>query len=151
MRFENWKDGAELLALVAVVGSLIAVVLELRQTQAALQAQTYQERAFDAIAWHLDTAKNPQLDVLNPATFDRDNLGPEQMTTARSLLLALMIDADNEHYQYQHGFLDEAFYQNDTVETIVMFAPLWREFGLQEARPDFRAEVDRILAGLPAE
>lgn len=147
MRFENWKDAAELLALVAVVGSLIAVVIELRQTQAALQAQTYQERAFDAIAWHLDTAKNPQLDVLDPTNFDRDNLTAEQTTVARSLLFALMIDADNEHYQYENGFLDEAFYRNDTVETIVMFAPIWREFGLKESRPTFRAEVDRVLSG----
>lgn len=151
MRFENWKDAAELLALVAVVGSLFAVVIELRQTQAALQAQTYQERAFDAIAWHMETAKHPQLDVLNPANFDRDNLTTAQTTVARSLLLALMIDADNEHYQYENGFLDEAFYRNDTLETIAMFAPVWREFGLKESRPAFRAEVDRVLADQPAQ
>lgn len=150
MNVSKWKDAAELIALVAVIGSLIAVVVELRQTQAALQAQTYQERAFDAIAWHLDTARNPHLDPANLASFDRDNLSPEQQTMARSLLIALMIDADNEHYQYQQGFLDEAFYQNDTVETIVMFAPTWRAFGLKESRPAFRAEVDRVLALQPA-
>ncbi len=35
MNVSNWKDAAELVALVAVVLSLVAVVIELRQTQRA--------------------------------------------------------------------------------------------------------------------
>ena len=36
MSLDKWRDVAELVALVAVVGSLVLVVIELRQTQAAL-------------------------------------------------------------------------------------------------------------------
>jgi len=49
MKISPWKDLAELLALMAVVGGLVAVVFELRQTQSALSAQAYQTRALDVI------------------------------------------------------------------------------------------------------
>ncbi len=61
MNLTKWKDVAELVALIAVVGSLIAVAVELRQTQSALQAQTYQVRAFDGIAVNLEIAQNAEL------------------------------------------------------------------------------------------
>ena len=44
-----WKETAELIGILAIVASLIALVMELRQTQSALSAQTYQARAIDAI------------------------------------------------------------------------------------------------------
>ncbi len=50
MTISKWKDVAEIIALIAVIGSLVAVAVELRQTQAALQAEVYQSRAFDGIA-----------------------------------------------------------------------------------------------------
>jgi hypothetical protein len=61
MNITKWKDLAELVALIAVVGSLTAVAIELRQTQGALQAQAYQARAFDGIALNLEIAKNERL------------------------------------------------------------------------------------------
>ncbi len=52
----KWKDIAEIIALFALVASLIAVVFELRQTQVALQSQAYQARAFQAYDNHMDMA-----------------------------------------------------------------------------------------------
>jgi hypothetical protein len=132
------------------VGSLIAVVIELRQTQDALQAQTYQDRAFDAIDRQLDQAKNPQITILFQEDFDPENLTRTEYTIAVNMLYATMIDLDNEHYQYQHGFLEEDFYYGSTVQGIMRWGPVWREFNLRESRREFRAEVDRILSE-PAE
>ena len=148
MTFQKWRDVAELIALVAVVGSLIAVVTELRQTQAALQAQTYQDRAFDAIEWHMEIAKDPRLTIsgLVLDSFDPANLTPAEHEIAKSIVRTILIDADNEHYQYQRGFLDEDFYHGDTVDTIERFGPVWRKSGIRESRHDFRVEVDRILS-----
>jgi hypothetical protein len=61
MPIERWKDWFELIALVAVIGSLIAVVVELRQTQTAMRAQAYQARAFDGIEWNMELAKDESL------------------------------------------------------------------------------------------
>lgn len=57
MEFSKYKDIAELVALVAVIGSLIAATIELRQTQEALQAEAYQTRALDGIATNLTFAQ----------------------------------------------------------------------------------------------
>ena len=151
MNIQKWKDVAELIALVAVVGSLIALVIELRQTQDALQAQTYQDRAFDQIDQFLDQAKNPQLTILFQEDFDRENLTPTEHIIAINMLHVTMIDADNEHYQYQRGFLDEEFYYGNTVRGIMRWGPVWREFGIQESRREFQVEVDRILSERPDE
>ena len=151
MTIQKWKDVAELIALVAVVGSLIALVIELRQTQDALQAQTYQDRAFDQIDLNLDQAKNPQLTIIFQDDFDRENLTRTEFTVAINMLNVKMIDADNEHYQYQRGFLDEEFYYGNTVRGIMRWGPIWRDFGIQEPRREFRVEVDRILSERPDE
>ena len=146
MTIQKWKDIAELIALVAIVGSLIAVVIELQQTQAALQAQTYQDRAFDAIDWHMDVAINPQLGIVFDDDIDPANLTPTEHTILLNLMYTTMIDADNEHYQYQRGFIDDEFYYGDTTQTIAILGPVWRKFGIREPRPVFRDEVDRILS-----
>ena len=105
MTIERWKDTAELVALVAVIGSLIAVVYELRQTQAALRAQTYQERAIDAISTHFTLATNPG--IAPPGFYtgelDVDAMSASERESFLPLMYTIMIDADNEHYQYQNG------------------------------------------------
>ena len=152
MSIEKWRDWFELIALIAVVGSLIAVIAELRQTQTAMRAQAYQARAFDGIAWNLELAANDDmrnmLDQLSGVTtgFDASSLNPEEFSLAYRLLVTVRIDVDNEHLQYQSGFLDAGFYHGDTVERIKLYAPIWRELGIVAPRPEFQAEVDRILA-----
>ena len=150
MNITKWKDLAELVALVAVIGSLAAVVLELRQTQEALQAQAYQSRAFDGIATNLALAQNEELarlsELIGSPDIDPAQLSPEERRKASHLLTVIRIDLDNEHYQYQKGLLDPSFYHGESVEWIRDAAPAWRAFGQIEPRPDFRQEVDRILA-----
>lgn len=146
----KWKDIAEIIALVALVASLIVVAVELRQTQVALQSQAYQARAFQAYDNHMDMAKNPKLDTLFVQSWEED-FEPASLSAADRIALtrfysALLIDVDNEHYQYQNGLLDAGFYENGTVRDIKQFAPRWRSLGIGESRPVFEAEVDRILA-----
>ena len=150
MSIEKWKDWFELIALVAVVGSLIAVVVELRQTQTAMQAQAYQARAFDGIEWNMELAKDESLRSmqarLDSTDFDPATLNPSELALAKRLMTIVRIDLDNEHFQYQSGLLDVGFYHGETVNWIKHAAPIWRELGDMSPRPEFKAEVDRILA-----
>lgn len=150
MSIERWKDGFELIALVAVIGSLIAVVVELRQTQTAMQAQAYQARAFDGIEWNMELAKDESLRSmqarLDSADFDPATLSQSELSLAKRLMTIVRIDLDNEHFQYQSGLLDPGFYHGETVNWIKHAAPIWRSLGDISPRPEFRAEVDRILA-----
>lgn len=150
MNFAKWKDAAELVALVAVVLSLVAVVIELRQTQAALQAEAYQSRALDGISTNLALAEDEELARLEELIYSPDldpaALSAEERRKLSRILNIIRIDLDNEHYQYQKGLLDPGFYHGESVEWIRVAAPVWRAFGQVEPRPDFRQEVDRILA-----
>ncbi len=146
----KWKDIAEIIALVAIVVSLVAVAVELRQTQVALQSQAYQARAFQAYDNHMDMANNPELETLFMASleddFEPESLGAVDRNTLVRVYSAMLIDVDNEHYQFQNGILDAEFYESTTVRDIKQFAPGWRRLGIAAPRPSFKVEVDRILA-----
>ncbi len=150
MTTTKWKDIAEIVALFAVVASLIAVAFELRQTQAALQAQAYQTRASEAFLTHMEMAQHPELDILFKrslaADFDPASLTESELAQLERLYFAIRTDVDNEFYQYQQGYLDPEFYERATVADIKEFAPRWRRLGIGELREDFRNEVDRVLA-----
>jgi hypothetical protein len=149
MSVEKWRDWMELIALITVVGSLMALVVELRQTQLALRAQAYQARAFDGIAWNMEFAKDASIrdmqDRFYEPDFDPASMDPSELSIAKRLITIVRIDLDNEHYQFQSGLLDESFYYGETVERIRSNAPLWRAMGIVSPRREFRAEVDRIL------
>ena len=83
---------------------------------------------------------------LNDPDFDPTTLTESEFDLAKHLMTIVRIDLDNEHFQFQSGFLDSGFYYGETVYWIKDAAPKWRALGLLSPRPAFRDEVDRILA-----
>ena len=150
MKLSSWREAAELLTLLAVVGSLIAIVMELRQTQAALSAQAYQARAFDAIELNRGILGNRELQgllsQLQSGAIDLKSIDPSDRDTLFTWFFMRRTDLDNEHYQYEQGYLDTDFYQTTTEPEIKAAAPYWRQLSVPEPRQSFTAEVDRILA-----
>ncbi len=145
MSISKWKDLAEIIALVAVIGSLVAVAVELRQTQAALQAQAYPSRAFDGIAQNLAFSQDEALarlaELIVSSEIEPTQLDPVERRKALYILTILRIDLDNEHYQFEKGLLDPGFYYGETVEAIRALSPIWRLFG--------RAFARRLIASWP--
>lgn len=150
MNMSKWKDFAEFVALIAVVGGLVAVVVELRQTRSALRAQAYQARALDSInanrEWIVDPEQRILLDNYLNGTLKIEDASPDEFVQLRSYFTIRQLDLDNEHYHYQNGFLDPDFYETITKQGIKRNAPQWRAFGIHESRRQFAEEVDRILA-----
>lgn len=147
----GFKGVVEILTLVAVVGGFIAVVQELRQTQSALDAQAYQSRALETInaSWETIGGDDEFLNLLiefQSGQKDLALLTPVQRLKLTRFFHMRRTDTDNEHYQYEKGFLDEDFYQTTTVRDIKDAAAKWRMLGVTEPRQSFRDEVDRILA-----
>ena len=155
MTKSSWKEAAELIGLLAIVASLIALVMELRQTQTALSAQTYQARAIDAIGELLYVADSEYLaPILTTTNYGADYEAVADLSTGDYLRLtnylrARMIDWDNEHYQYQSGFMDADFFEATTTKSVKKWAPVWRAIGLTEGREEFRKYVDRVLGEVP--
>jgi len=151
MKKANWKDIAELIGILAIVASLASVAFQLRQTQLALIASTYQARAFDAIAEGQYIADSEYLLPILVKTnhgenFDEvANLSEEDRVRLFHFLRARMLDWDNEFYQYQSGLLDAGFFEVTTKESVRIWAPRWRAIGLTEGRRDFKEFVDSVL------
>ena len=155
MTKSSWKETAELVGLMAIVASLIALVAELRQTQSAMSAETYQSRAIDAIGEALYLADSDYLVPILTATNNGAdyeavaNLDAGDQLRLLNYLRARLIDGDNEHYQYQNGFLDADFFEATTTQVVKEWAPRWRSIGLTEGREEFREYVDRVLSEVP--
>lgn len=76
---QKLKDSAKFIALIAFVGRLIAVIVELHQTQATLRAPAYRDPAFDAIEWHMEISNVPRLTARH---FEQDGFHPKEISTA---------------------------------------------------------------------
>ena len=48
MSKHSWRETAELIGIIAIVASLLALLMELNQTQSAWSAEIYQSRAIHA-------------------------------------------------------------------------------------------------------
>ena len=51
---------------------------------------------------------------------------------------------ENLYYQYQQGFLDEDYYQNEFQARVRRLAPVWDALNLGGGRRSFVEEVERL-------
>ena len=150
MSATSWKDVAELIGIAAIVASLVFVGLELRQTQTALMASTYQARSFDAMNAQRGLADSEFIGPLL-AKIDLDNeqslegLSREEFWRLRRHVVSRMIDFDNEYFQYQSGYLDEIYFEGQFKTGLKRWAKRWRQLGMTEFRPELRELVDELL------
>ena len=111
-----------ILANLGVIAGIVFLGLELRQTQSAMQAQAYQTRALDGIAWNFEIAKDENLrrvqSSLDSGIVNLGALEQDDRQIAVYLLDLIKTDVDNEHYQYQQGLLDRSFYEGVTIPMI---------------------------------
>ena len=145
-----WREVAELIGITAIFVSLIAVVVELRQTQAAISAATYQARAFDGMTSAREQYNGDYIaPILARVDWEDSNslneLSDEEGFRLRMFYLSQMIDFDNEFYQYQNGFLDEEYFEYVSKPRLPGMALRWRSLGIVEPRPSFRYFVGEQL------
>ena len=151
MNSERWRFVAEMVGIAAIVASLVALIFELQQTQSAVVAATYQARAFQAIEHNTALQEGehmlPLLARVNLSNADElKSLSAEEKYRLRTFFTSRRIDADNEYFQYENGYLDEDYYKNSLIPAVRRAAPIWRALGIGEPRTSFRHFVDQVLA-----
>ena len=77
-------------------------------------------------------------------------MSPEERRRYQAWVTARVVRFDNLHYQHEHGFLDDEYYESTFKTLIRNLAPHWEEVGSLQ-RPSFLAEVERILSESEAE
>ena len=152
----NWSAiGAigELVGGVAVIVSLIYLAIQIRQNTKATRAEIYQQRSQGAADFFMSQATDVEMSELMNSVFEEglgklEKLTPLELRLFRSFQLASLPRMDNNHYQYEQGFLEPEYYEEVLVPVIAMNAPFWVKLDLG-IRPAFRREIDRILEESP--
>jgi len=120
----NWQGLAELIGIAAIVASLIFIGLELRQSHRIAIASQYQARIDANVQW-LQSYREPSLNRSGQnlkRLLDQYDLSPErrerieamsdfELGDTVNLLNQAFLLFDNNHYQYQSGFVDEENWQ----------------------------------------
>ena len=151
----------EFVGAIAVVATLVYLAIQVRHSKDAMEANT---RLLDegrrlALAQAYENRTITLLDNLRDSRDSRhvklfagaDGDDPEDQIRARLSLRWWTNYLDNIYYQYQQGFIDEEYYQSQFQDAVLNFAPRWRALRVNEPRPSFRQEVERILAEAEAQ
>jgi hypothetical protein len=160
MTIQDWGAIGEVIGALAVVVTLIYLGKQIRQNTIAMQesrklalAQTYQLRS-DALQEMVVQAADSE--HIGPIIVKLTELGyPEDVTSLESLSalewgrfrlwhIAQQTHWDNMFYQYQQGYLDPEYYEEEFKKRVVRLAPTWQALGLTGVRPSFFAEIERL-------
>ncbi len=139
----------------SVVGGIILLALELRQTNDAILAATYQERANSGMEWEKFIADS---EYVAPAILHLrdlghyDGLSPEENLRLYSMSFAAFHRLDGLYFQYQLGLLDQSYADTLMKRMFEVWVPRWKavcflEDYLIHMRPAFRAEVEKYIEG----
>jgi hypothetical protein len=170
MKFNDWKNVAELIGIAAIVASLIFVGLQLKQSQEIAIADQYQNRADAALEfYHSRLQSDYAISILaNDLKREVDSgMAPAAMEAvfeaegaellaARYLAYRSNITVfDNYHFQYERGFMGEDAWQAFRVRLKDILsndidAALYKQMRLH-FRPSFRTVCEKIIAELEAE
>ena len=151
MRSTYWKDIAELFGIAAIVGSLIFVGLQLKQTQEISRSAAYQSRADTSLALNVAVIESETLlSAIAKLNGDRSEpLTPTEKVALTYHFSNELIYLENVHYQHQNGFVtDEQWQANigdlQRVLSTKFNRQLWEE-SIGSWRESFVEEVEENL------
>ncbi len=154
----------EFLGAIGVIATLVYLAIQIRQNTRSLDAsqrlalaQTYQMRS-DALQNMLVHAASSTVGGIIYKVTEAgypddlaalDTLTAEEWSRFRQWHIAQQAHWDNMHFQYQQGFLDEEYYQDEFVKRVQRLWPAWQAMRLTGGRRSFVDELRRIDALRP--
>jgi hypothetical protein len=135
MKFQNWKETAELVGTAAIVASLLFVGLQMRQTGAIARGQMYSNQLANALSAYSAISDHPEIWVRGKRGDELDAADAEVFNTQ---VLAL---ADQAYYEVKEGDL-LGFDSSERVLDIADFAGFL--YGNPGVRRVWQAEERRL-------
>ena len=154
----------EFLGAIGVIATLAYLAIQIRQNTRSLNAsqrlalaQTYQMRSDGLQNMLVHAASSTIGGIIYKATeagypddiSGLDTLTAEEWSRFRQWHIAQQAHWDNMHFQYQQGFLDEEYYQDEFVKRVQRLWPAWQAMRLTGGRRSFVDELRRIDAMRP--
>ena len=129
--FDTWL---QLLGMLGVLGGLVALVIELNQSQKLSQANAYQVRISEIQEAQRELALSEDLAAILHR-FDSegvDSLKPDEKSKVVAWNLAIQWRMQGQFYQYQQGFLEEAALEQTLNDLASGIYQKWEELDLTE-------------------
>jgi hypothetical protein len=152
MKPASWHEVAELIGITAIVASLIFVGLELRQTREIALSEAYQMRAAIEIANATAMASIPGYLTSKAKLYDGgsiSDLTTEEYIAHEHYLVASLGVWENDHYQYERGYLSEEHWKKAYGNMLCDFSlSLYREIYASSGwtyRKSFAEEVEQAI------
>ncbi len=132
------NDWMQVIGIFALVASLIFVGLQMKQTHKIALAGQYQARAQAAMDFFTTRMES---DYVTPRYMERigQDVTSRQIRHHRNVALIRWTLMDNNHFQYQQGFLTEETWQAYANFIRVMYAICDERFIFEGRKPNFRA------------
>jgi len=147
MNSAKLNDWLQVVGIFALVGSLIFVGLQMRQTQKIALSQAYQARADQGIAMSLAAAESDTTLKLwaKERGLLEGELTPEERALALHFVRAQLQHWENIHYQYQQGFVTEEHWQTQlAMMRVLMPLPAFRDT-YENTKEFWRASFGHVL------
>lgn len=132
MNSQKLNDWLQIVGLFGVIGSLIFVGLQLKQTQDIALSDTYQNRTATTIDMNAAALSSPEfLAGLSKIYMGKsDELTMPEAVAVEWYIGTNLTVLENNHLQFQQGFLSQEHWQRNLKELECMFTvPLFREIG----------------------
>jgi hypothetical protein len=105
---QDWSAIAEILSSVAVLATLVFFVVEIRQTNDAVRANTYQGMAAMTVDFNSQFFENPEVAQFIARTASENyELAPDEAIRLRAMISASYRMANNIWFQYEVGTITE--------------------------------------------
>jgi hypothetical protein len=144
------NDWLQVAGTFGVIASLLFVGLEMRQAREIAVSQAYQSRAESEVASALDAAGNSMFLSGEAKIYAgrAEDLSPEEEIALEYQFGALLTLWENDHFQYERGFLSEEHWEKTVKNMTCTFgSPFKREllsYGWH-IRDSFQAVLERIV------
>jgi hypothetical protein len=149
----NWNIMREAIALIAVIGSLIFVGIEVRQNTAATRGQTRQMLTDLNQEWLVLMTTNPDfMDLYGRAWVQHGDVAPEEEARAQIMMVLQLRRQENVFFQFQEGLVDEtalASYGLSEMTGDLLDRPRFKAFWSERRsafHPDFVAFLEAQTA-----
>jgi len=155
MNSQKINDWLQIVGLFGVIGSLIFVGLQLRQTQAIALSETYYNRTATSVDATVGVMSSPEAlsGISRIYRNEFDKLTMPEAVALEYLIANSLTTIENNHLQYQAGFLSQEHWDKNLKELdCTLTVPLFREVAASWSfRDSFAAVIADALQKIPAD
>jgi hypothetical protein len=145
----NWKDIAELIGIAAIVGSLIFVGLQMKQSHDIAISNQYQARLDSVLAAKGNMLQSEAFIAAMQKVERGESLGSVDFTVLDLAIGQMFDNWESNHFQYVSGYVDEEHWQSVEREieqslSLFLVSKYWEE-NSRSYRDSFAAVVDSLI------